>query len=264
MSTPQPHPAPQDPPRGSGQQHPGQQNPGQYGPGQHGPGQQRPGYGSPGHRAPGFAPPVPPHVVTARPVSQPSAALPPDLPPVRPHRNWYWVTALFLPVGALVITLAVQAGGAPLSSPWLIAPVVALLLTGFWPLAVYLMRDGSDRRRRLLLQPPPTLMHIAPYPGAPTYPVWFQPRTSPPLDPRNLRPRRLWYAVAVLSLLLASPLSFIAGNVGGDGLSVLVGLLLFFVAPPTVVTVVLVRRAAHRTRITREHLRKEWERAHRS
>jgi membrane protein YdbS with pleckstrin-like domain len=93
--------------------------------------------------------------------------------------------------------------------------------------------------------------------------VWFQPRTSPPLDPRNLRPRRLWYAVAVLSLLLASPVSFIAGNLVGDWLSALAGLLLFLITPPTLIIVVLVRRAAHRRRITHEHLLREWEQAHR-
>ncbi|WP_039830861.1 hypothetical protein [Nocardiopsis valliformis] len=247
MSTPQPHPAPQDPPQGSGQRRTEQYGPGQY---------------SPGHQAPGFAPPVPPHVVTAHPASPPPAAPPPALPPVRPDLNWYWVTALFLPVGVLITTLGVLIGGAPFSSPWLLAPFISFLPTVVWPVVIYLMRDGSERRRRSLLPPPPTLMHIAPYPGAPTCPVWFQPRTSPPLDPRNLRPRRFWYAVAVLSLLLASPSAMVAGILVGEWLSALLGILLFFVTPPTLVVVVLVRRAAHRKRIVHEHLLKEWKQAH--
>ncbi|GAA1075037.1 hypothetical protein [Nocardiopsis metallicus] len=253
MSTPRQHPAPQDPPQGSGQQHLEQYSPERYGPG-------RP---NPGHQAPGFAPPVPPHVATAHPAPPQQATPPPGLPPIRPHRNWYWVTALFLPVGVLITTLAVQVGGAPFSSPWLLAPFISLLPTLVWPMVIYLMRDGSERRRRLLLPPPPTLMHIAPYPGAPTYAVWFQPRTAPPLDPRNLRPRRFWYAVAVLSLVLAPLISPIAGTLVGNWLGALLGLLLFFIAPPTLVTVVLVRRAAHRKRIAHEHLLKEWEQAHR-
>lgn len=220
-------------------------------------------YGPGGHPGPGFAPPGPPHAVTGHPGPPQPVAPPPDLPPIRPHHNWYWLTALFLPVGVLITTVVVQVGGAPFFGPWLIPIAIALLLTGFWPLVVYLLRDGSERRRRLLLPPPPTLMHVAPHPGGPTYPVWFQPRTSPPLDPRNLRPRRLWYAVAVLSLVLSSPLSGIAFNVAGDWLGVLLGLLLFCITPPTVVTVVLVRRAGHRKRIAREHLLQEWEQAHR-
>ncbi|GAA1464747.1 hypothetical protein NE857_03955 [Nocardiopsis exhalans] len=245
--TPQPHPVPQDPPQGSGQQYPEQYGPGQY---------------DPGHRAPGFAPPVPPHIAAAHPAAPPPAAPPPALPPVRPHRNWYWGTALFLPAGVLITTLGVQIGGAPLSSPWLLAPFISLLPTVVWPVVIYLMRDGSERRRRGLLPPPPTLMHIAPHPGAPTYPVWFQPRTSPPLDPRNLRPRRFWYAVAVLSPVLSPLISGIAFNVVGDWLGALLGILLFFVIPPALVVVVLVRRAAHRKRIVHEHLLKEWKQAH--
>ena len=253
MSTPQPHPAPQDPPQGSGHRRPELHGPELHGPDRYGP----------GHRAPGFAPPVPPHVAAAHPAHPRQAAPTPGLPPIRPHRNWYWVTALFLPVGVLVTTLAVQVGGAPFSSPWLLAPFISLLPTVAWPIVVYLMRDGSERRRRSLLPPPPALMHIAPHPGAPAYRVWFQPRTSPPLDPRNLRPRRFWYAVAVVSPVLVPVISPVAVNVAGDWLGILLGLLLGLIIPPALVTVVLVRRARHRARIAREHLLREWEQAHR-
>lgn len=183
------------------------------------------------------------------------------LPEVRPARIWYWAGALLLPLGLLLTVVILLAGGRSAPGVWLLLAPASIVVSTAWIVAVYMLRDRSERQRRSLLPPPPVLMHAATYPGGPVYPVWFQPRSMPPLEPKNVRPRRFWYGIAVLLLVLMFPATSIIGNVVGDAAGILLSLLCIF-GIPALCIVVMVKRAGHRKRIAREHLAKEWEQAH--
>ncbi len=227
-------------------------------------------------RRPEFAPPLPPdlphpgpRLAEQGPGGQGPGSQTPgtptrrsDPPETGPGGIWYGVGAMFFPVALLTWILLLLALGRDLAFAWIALPLGAVVVTAGWMATVYLLRDRSQRRRKSLLPPPPALVHAAAYPGGPTYPVWFQPRTAPPLEPRNLRPRRLWYGLAVLLVLLWSPASAIAANVVADWFGFVLSLLIPL-GTLTLVVVVMLRRARDRRRIAREHLAQEWEQAHR-
>lgn len=184
------------------------------------------------------------------------------LPEVRPARIWYWVGVLLFPLALCTTAVIVMAGGPSFPDAWILLTPGSVVVATIWIAAVYMLRDRSDRRRRSLLPPPPTLMYAAAYPGGPAYPMWFQPRAMPPLEPGNLRPRRLWYGIAALLTALSPPVSGISRHVVGEAVGVLLALAFLF-GGLALCVVLMVKRAGHRKRIAQEHLAKEWEQAQR-
>ncbi|GAB3702787.1 hypothetical protein GCM10028793_31370 [Nocardiopsis oceani] len=189
---------------------------------------------------------------------------PPEYGPqdVKPALAWYWAGFLCTPA-TLALTLALFLFVPPLQHA---AGVFAPMLTVFsLPVSAgVLIGVYATRSSRLSAQWARHVHQLRFATGHPGYPAPLPPR--PRIPARDLRPRRLWYVCAVLCVPLAFPVAIglapLFDGFAADTTLPFAFPLGLLVASGAAFAIGL-RRAAHRVRLVREHMAREWAQAHR-
>lgn len=162
------------------------------------------------HPHPGSGPGTPPPHGPWAPPTAPPIPPEPDPKQLRPRTRWYWIGGSLLPA-ASIFSIAVNVLDEWFTMPdWMSVFSPLLLVLSFFAttvalFTVFALRTGEMSRLRAARARALQAAHYAHYarfapPGFPTGPPlpYFQPQV-PTIPAKDRRPRRLWFAAALLA-----------------------------------------------------------------